>query len=295
MVHIDDDKTQKLNIRFIEKAMHMPMLKKAEEEKLLTAWVKSKSKAALHKVITAHLKLAVSMALKFRNYNLPIGDLIQEACIGLMTAARKFDLKKKVRFSTYAAWWIRASIQDYVLKNWSVVRTGTTAKQKKLYFSLKSAKAKLSKYLRSDGLLSQKGQVEVAKKLNVNPKDIAFMDGRLSHYDHSLNVPLTDDAGHVEIWQNLIADYKKTPNVLVRQQHDRKLFHDWIQEGLYKLDPRARIVIMKRWLSTKKTTLKDLAVELNISKERVRQIERKAFLKLKQNILPHIQNIRDII
>jgi RNA polymerase sigma-32 factor len=295
MVHIDDEKTQKLNIRFIEEAMRMPMLKKEEEKKLLTAWVKERSKTALNKIITAHLKLAVSVALKFRNYNLPIADLIQEACIGLMIAAKKFDLKKKVRFSTYAGWWIRSSIQDYVLKNWSVVRTGTTAKQKKLYFSLKSAKAKLSKYLRSDGLLSQKGQVEVAKKLKVNPKDIAFMDGRLSHYDHSLNTPLTDDAGNMEIWQNMITDDKNTPNTIIRNKHDRKLLHDWIQQGLNKLDPRSRIVIMKRWLSTKKTTLKDLAAELHVSKERVRQIERKAFLKLKQNILLHIKDVSDVV
>ena len=192
MAHIDDQQTQKANIKYINTSMNEPLLEKDHELEIARLWREEKDERALHELVRSYTRLVVSIATKFKNYGLPLGDLIQEGNIGLMEAANRFEPERGHRFSTYATWWIRASIQDYVLRNWSIVRTGTTAAQKSLFFNLRRLRAQIEGQAVRDNL-SEKGISKIAKELGVKKKDVRKMEMRMMSGDQSLNNTITGD------------------------------------------------------------------------------------------------------
>lgn len=281
MTHIDDTYTQKSNLKYIKKSMERPLLGKDEELELAKKWRDDKDERALHKLINAYSRLAISMASRFKNYGLPIGDLIQEGHIGLMEAAARFDPERGFRFSTYASWWIRSSIQDYVLRNWSIVRTGTTAAQKSLFFNLRSLRAKIEQANGKEGL-SIKDRKKISKKLKVRVKDVVDMEGRIAAGDRSLNARIGEN--EQEEWQNLLADDAPNPEDIVTSLKDAESRSSWLKSALADLPERERKIISKRHLTHQTVTLESLGKDLGISKERVRQLEQRAMGRLKKSI-----------
>ncbi len=285
MTHRDDTQTQADNLRFIRTAMKMPLLERDHEAALASAWREKNDEKALHKLINAHARLVVAVAAKFRGYGLPIGDLIQEGHIGLLQAANRFEVEREVRFSTYATWWIRASIQDYVLRNWSIVRSGTTATQKSLFFNLRRLRARIEGKARREGHLegvhlTDDIQEEIARALRVNSKDVAWMSMRLSSSDQSLHQTMRDDS-NTEIGEFLVDD-KPGPEEQVMARLDGSVQHQWLDESLGQLDKREQAIIRNRHLKESGATLEELGTKLKISKERVRQLETRAMEKLKK-------------
>jgi RNA polymerase sigma-32 factor len=278
---IDTPQTQRANRRFIKTAMAAPLLESEHELNLARAWRERHDQRALHELTTAYMRLVVAMAAKFRNYGLPMGDLIQEGNIGLMQAAARFEPEREVRFSTYASWWIRSSIQDYVLRNWSIVRTGTTAAQKSLFFNLRRLRAAIRD--RVDGPMSAEGRAAVARKLRVGLNDVESMESRLSASDRSLNAAYTE-SGEGE-WQDLLADDRPAPEEAVMEMRDGETRAGWIREALKALSPRELTIIKERRLTDDSVTLETLGERLGISKERVRQIENQALSKLKAALM----------
>lgn len=281
MAHLDDPTTRQANMRYIRSAMGAPMLEKEHELKLARRWQKKKDEKALHELVTAHARLVVSIAAKFRNYGLPMGDLIQEGNIGLMEAAARFDPALENRFSTYATWWIKAQIQDYVLRNWSIVRTGTTASQKTLFFNLRRLRAKISGQSARDYLDNDSVQ-QIAKELGVTPKEVTDMETRMNGGDQSLNAPI-GETGEDE-WQDLLTDKTPNPEDVVIGMKDSATRSKWLNTALSELSPRERTIIVERQMADNVVTLEDLGKQLGISKERVRQIEQRAMDKLKASL-----------
>jgi RNA polymerase sigma-32 factor len=243
MQHIDDEDTQKANLNFIRSAMDKPMLEKEHELSLAKRWNENGDEKALHEMVSSYTRLVIAIAARFKNYGLPMGDLIQEGNIGLMQAASRFDPEREVRFSTYANWWIRASIQDYVLKNWSIVRTGTTAAQKSLFFNLRRLRAQIEGDKEKEGL-SDKDREGIAKKLKTRVKDVEDMEMRLTANDQSLNAKI-GEMGEDE-WQNLISDTRPNPEEIaigMKDAHSRSL---WLNEALQKLNDREQKIIQER-------------------------------------------------
>jgi RNA polymerase sigma-32 factor len=230
------------------------------------------------------MRLVISMAARFRNYGLPMSDLVQEGNVGLMQAAARFEPDREVRFSTYAVWWIRSQIQDYVLRNWSIVRTGTTAAQKSLFFNLRRLRALISDT--GDGIMTAENRGKVATKLRVSEADVEAMAARLSGPDRSLNAPMVD--GSDGEWQDFLADEGQAPEEAVMEDHDRSRREAWVQEALGVLSPRELHIIKTRRLTEDGVTLEALGTELGISKERVRQIEHHAMQKLRAALLKKV-------
>jgi RNA polymerase sigma-32 factor len=258
--------------------MKAPLLDPAHEASLARRWREGNDEAALHELTTAYMRLVISMAAKFRHYGLPMADLVSEGNVGLMQAAARFEPAREVRFSTYASWWIRSSIQDYVLRNWSIVRTGTTSAQKSLFFNLRRLRARISDM--GEGVMTQENQKWVAGHLGVPLRDVELMSARLSGSDRSLNAPLTMD-GDAE-WQDMIADDSAPPEEAVMRSRDTARRHGWIEEAMKSLTPRETYIITRRRLSEEPLTLEALGDELGVSKERVRQVEHQALSKLKR-------------
>ncbi len=281
MAYIDDPQTQKANLAYIRTSMNEPMLEKDHELDLARKWRDDKDERALHELVTSYTRLVVSVASRFRNYGLPTGDLIQEGNIGLMQAADRFDPERDVRFSTYATWWIRASIQDYILRNWSIVRTGTTAAQKSLFFNMRRLRAKIESRQESEGL-NDAGREEIAKELNVRVKDVENMEGRLSGVDSSLNARIGEDGDHE--WQSLLPDDGPTPEDVVVGIKDAQSRSKWLNAALKGLSDREQKIIRDRHLGYETVTLEALGKDLGVSKERVRQLEQRAMEKLKASI-----------
>lgn len=267
--------------RFMKNAMKAPMLEQDHELDLATRWRENEDEAALHELTTAYMRLVISMASKFRHYGLPLPDLVQEGNVGLMQAAARFEPSRNVRFSTYASWWIRSSIQDFVLRNWSIVRTGTTSAQKSLFFNLRRLRAKIDDT--GDAVMSQENKTWVSEHLGVSMRDVENMAARLSASDRSLNAPMNVDGDGQ--WQDLLQDETSTPDVEVMEARDAERRKEWISEALESLNPRETLIITKRRLSDETMTLEALGVELGISKERVRQIEHKALGKLRTTLV----------
>ncbi len=263
---------------FLKKAMSSSLLEQDHEQELARRWRDEDDEKALHELTTAYVRLVISMASKFRNYGLPMSDLIQEGNVGLMQAAARFEPEREVRFSTYASWWIRSSIQDYVLRNWSIVRTGTTAAQKSLFFNLRRLRAQIDDM--SDAGLSPENRTLIAEKLGVKERDVDTMTSRLSAHDRSLNAPLGID-GDGE-FQDILPDETGTPEELYMEEHDAEKRREWIMKAMKVLNPREVTIISKRRLSEDSITLEALGEQLGISKERVRQIEHAALQKLKK-------------
>ena len=265
---------------FVRKAMKAPMLEAEHELNLARRWRDHEDERALHELTTAYMRLVISMASKFRHYGLPLADLVQEGNVGLMQAAARFEPSREVRFSTYAAWWIRSSIQDYVLRNWSIVRTGTTAAQKSLFFNLRRLRAKIDDT--GDAIMTAENKKWVSEHLGVPERDVETMASRLSASDRSLNAPLATD-GDAQ-WQDLLPDESATPDQVVMEERDNAKRKEWIAEALQVLNERETLIISERRLTDDTVTLEVLGKRLGISKERVRQIEHQALNKLRKTL-----------
>ena len=263
---------------FVRAAMKTALLDPVEESDLAHRWRDQNDEAALHALTTAYMRLVIAMAARFRHYGLPMADLVSEGNVGLMQAAARFEPEREVRFSTYASWWIRSAIQDYVLRNWSIVRTGTTSAQKSLFFNLRRLRARIADA--GDGIMTAENREWVATHLGVPVRDVEHMASRMSGPDRSLNAPLSAE-GDGE-WQDLIADEAATPEQAVMIQHDTARRRAWVEEALKALNPREMHIISKRRLAEEAMTLEALGVELGVSKERVRQIEGQALIKLRK-------------
>jgi RNA polymerase sigma-32 factor len=287
VAHIDDPQTQKANLEYIRNSMSEPMLEKEHELNLARRWRDHEDEKALHELVKSYTRLVVSVASRFRNYGLPMGDLIQEGNIGLMQAASRFDPERDVRFSTYATWWIRSCIQDYILRNWSIVRTGTTAAQKSLFFNLRRLRSKIESREEAEGLTDDSRQ-EIANELNVKVKDVETMEGRLSGNDHSLNARIGED-GEDE-WQTMLTDEGPTPEELTLNVVDSETRSKWLNKALSELSDREQKIIRERHLGHDVVTLEALGNELGVSKERVRQLEQRAMEKLKTSIVDFVDD-----
>jgi RNA polymerase sigma factor, sigma-70 family len=267
------------NRQMVRAAMTAPYLERDEEHDLAVRWREKKDQEALHRITMAHMRLVIAMAAKFRNFGLPMGDLIQEGHVGLLEAAARFDPDREVRFSTYATWWIRASIQDFILRNWSIVRGGTSSAQKALFFNLRRLRARLAQ---DDPALSESAiHAAIANALGVHEKDVATMDARLSGSDASLNAPFGgEDGGSADRLDFLVSD-DPLPDEMVSTMIDEERRSIWLGKALETLNPRELKIINERRLADESATLESLGESLGISKERVRQIESRALEKLK--------------
>ena len=270
--------------RIIRFAMKAPMLEREEEIDLAIAWQTERDEHALKKLTEAHLRLAVAAASRYRHYGLPVSDLIQEGTVGLMEAAYRFESAREVRFSTYASWWVRAAVQDYVLRNWSIVRTGTTSAHKSLFFNLKRLKAKMG--VDADRPLSFQSRNQIADEMGVRLRDVEAMEGRLSGVDRSLNAPVADESA--QEWQDLLMADTPQPDALYMATHDRSKKSVLINDAMNDLTDRESFIIRQRQLKETGVTLAVLGSQLGISKERVRQLEAQALGKLKDSLVRRI-------
>jgi RNA polymerase sigma-32 factor len=290
MAHMDDPVTQRANQTFIRNAMAEPLLSRETEFALARRWRTDGDEAALHALVRAYSRLVISIATRFRHYGLPLGDLIQEGNIGLMQAAARFEPERDVRFSTYGAWWIRSAIQEFVLRNWSIVRTGTTAAQKSLFFNLRRLRAQIEGA--GSGSLSPEGIAKVAETLSVNIAEVEAMERRLTAADQSLNAPIGEDGE--DDWQSLVADERPSPEEVVIGMRDNETRSRWLAEAIGELSPRERTIIGQRRLSENGLTLEELGRQLGVSKERVRQLESRALTKLRTAMRKHVERHVDL-
>lgn len=292
MTHLDDPQTQRANMDYIRTSMKQPMLEKNHELDLAKKWREKGDEKALHELIQSYTRLVIGVAARFRNYGLPMGDLIQEGNIGLMEAAQRFEPDRDLRFSTYATWWIRASIQDYVLRNWSIVRTGTTSAQKSLFFNLRRLRSKIESRAGHEGLNDDARQ-EIAHQLNVKISDVKEMESRISGGDQSLNASIREDSEND--WQSLLRDERPNPEEIVIGTKDAQARSCWLNEALKSLSDREQTIIRERHLCYEPVTLEDLGKELGVSKERVRQLEQRAMEKLKSSMTRYITDKSEIL
>jgi RNA polymerase sigma-32 factor len=268
--------TNRLDRNLLRYAMKLPTLSAEEEGGLTRAWADERDEDALQKLVCAHLRMVISQAARYRSYGLAFSDLVQEGTVGLMQAAERFDPDRQVRFSTYAIWWIRAAIQDYVLRNWSVVRVGTTHAEKRLFFNLRRLRAKIAQS--GVGTLNPEQTAVLARELNVSLDVIETIDARLSARDCSVNQPFGEN-GDGE-WQDLIADDRASPEEQATAELDSQTRSRWLAAAMRELPDREQIIIRKRHLAENGATLEDLSHELGVSKERVRQLEKRALGRL---------------
>lgn len=283
-------------LRLSRQAMKAELLDAETEAALARAWRDRRDEAALHRLVTAYMRLAISMAVKFRRYGAPMNDLVQEASLGLMKAADRFDPDRGVRFSTYAVWWIKAGIQDYVMRNWSLVRTGSTASQKALFFNLRRVQARLEREAVEAGEPLDAAQIEarIALDLGVPLADVRMMAGRLSGMDHSLNVRQGgEDEGRE--WIDVLEDDSPQAAESVGATQDAARLHDWLAGAMGRLNARERYIVTERKLLAEGRTLESLGVELGLSKERVRQLESAAFAKLRRHLETEAPGLRDLL
>ena len=280
MGYIDNASSRRANVTFIRSAMSTPLLTREREQELAQRWRSDEDETALHELVTAYTRLVAGMAVRFRNYGLPVGDLLQEGNLGLLQAAARFEPERGVRFSTYAAWWVRSAMQDYILRNWSIVRTGTTSAQKSLFFNLRRLRAKIEG--ETGAPLSDAGRIRIAADLKVPARDVEAMELRLSFSDQSLNAPISDDGE--DDWQDFLADTRPSPEAEVIVRRDGKTRSQWLSLALQDLPPRERRIIERRLLLDAPVTLEELGRELGVSKERVRQLERRALEKLRESL-----------
>jgi RNA polymerase sigma-32 factor len=285
---MDTPETQRANRRYMKSAMTVPLLDERHEFELAHRWREKKDEHALHELTRAYMRLVISLATRFRNYGLPYGDLIQEGNVGLMQAAARFEPDRGVRFSTYASWWIRAAIQDYILRNWSIVRTGTTAAHKSLFFNLRRLRALIANGTRQN--LTEEDRIFIAKRLRVGARDVETIDARLMSGDRSLNATFADStaAESTAEWQDLLPCDRPLPDEEVMERHDARQRSLWIESALESLNERELTIIRERRLRDDAVTLETLGMQLGISKERVRQIEHAALQKLRDALLSKV-------
>jgi len=264
--------------RYISAAMDAPILEREYEANLARRWRDDDDDDALHQLINAHVRLVVKIASRFRGYGLPIADLIQEGSIGLMQAAKRFDVERQVRFSTYATWWILASIQEYVVRNSSIVRIGTTPKQKSLFFNLRRLRAKLIGATATR--MTDADRRTIADQLRVPVAAVERMEAHFSGPDRSLNATVGQD--ETDELQDFLIDEDPTPEENVTRMRDRRTQAKWLRQALGELTPREREVISRRFLTEDRETLADIGRTYGVTKERIRQIEKKALAQLRE-------------
>jgi RNA polymerase sigma-32 factor len=274
-------------------AMKAELLDAETELALAYAWRDQRDEQALHRLITAYMRLAISMASKFKRYGAPMNDLIQEASVGLMKAADKFDPDRGVRFSTYAVWWIKASIQDYVMRNWSMVRTGSTSSQKSLFFNMRRVQARLEREAAAEGRTIDQQEMRelIAIEVGVPLQDVEMMEGRLSGSDFSLNATQSvDDEGRE--WIDALEDDGPQAAETVENAHDNDTLRQWLLTALTSLNDREQFIVRERKLRDEPRTLESLGSELGLSKERVRQLEAAAFTKMRKSLEAQSAEVR---
>ncbi len=278
------------------RAMKAELLDAETELKLAYAWRDERDEQALHRLITAYMRLAISMASKFKRYGAPMNDLIQEAGLGLMKAADKFDPDRGVRFSTYAVWWIKASIQDYVMRNWSMVRTGSTSSQKSLFFNLRRVQAKLEREAsaRGEELDGYQLRQMIASEVGVPLHDVELMQGRLAGSDFSLNATQSTEEEGRE-WIEALEDDSAQAADLVEVDHDLETLRSWLVEAMSSLNEREQFIVRERKLREVPRTLESLGKELGLSKERVRQLEAAAFGKMRKNLEGQSKEVYELL
>ena len=266
--------------RYLQEIRKFPMLTPEEELSLAHRWRDTQDMEAAHKLVTSHLRLVAKIAMGYRGYGLPVGELISEGNVGMMQAVKRFDPDRGFRLATYAMWWIRAAIQEYILHSWSLVKMGTTAAQKKLFFNLRKLKGQLQAI--EDGDLPPEIVTTIATKLEVPESDVVNMNRRLASPDHSLNAPLRAD-GEGE-WQDWLVDQEESQEAKLGDRQELGLRRDLLQNAMKTLNDRERHILTERRLRDEPVTLEDLSRKYNISRERVRQIEVRAFEKLQKSI-----------
>jgi RNA polymerase sigma-32 factor len=267
--------------RYLSEIRKFPMLAKDEEFMLAKRWQQHEDPEAAHRLVTSHLRLVAKIAMGYRGYGLPIGEVISEGNVGLMQAVKKFDPDKGFRLATYAMWWIRASIQEYILRSWSLVKMGTTAAQKKLFFNLRKAKSEISAL--QEGDLHPDQVSTIATKLGVLNEEVISMNRRLSGGDASLNSPMRADSESE--WQDwLVDDTTPSQETVVADTQEKSLRMGLLEEAMTELSDRERHILTERRLKDEPTTLEDLASQYGVSRERVRQIEVRAFEKLQKSM-----------
>ncbi|HEX8568688.1 MAG TPA: RNA polymerase sigma factor RpoH [Caulobacteraceae bacterium] len=265
--------------RYLTEIRKFPMLTKDEEFMLAKRWQEHQDSEAAHKMVTSHLRLVAKIAMGYRGYGLPIGEVISEGNVGLMQSVKKFDPDKGFRLATYAMWWIRASIQEYILRSWSLVKMGTTAAQKKLFFNLRKAKSQISAF--EEGDLRPEQVEHIATQLGVTHAEVISMNRRLSGPDSSLNAPLRSDSESE--WQDWLQDDAQvSQETVVAENEERTIRMGLLEEAMQELSDRERHILTERRLQDNPTTLEELAGQYGVSRERVRQIEVRAFEKLQK-------------
>ena len=278
-------------------AMKAELLEADVEHQLALKWRDERCEKSLHRLTTAYMRLAISMAGKFRKYGLPMTDLTQEATVGLMKAAEKFDPDRGVRFSTYAVWWIKASIQDHVMRNWSLVRIGSTSAQKSLFFNLRRVRARIENDTRSHGAEIDTVALheQIASEIGVSQRDVRIMDARMSGGDASLNTTQTSDEDGRE-WIETLVDASESTEESVAEAQDQKTMRLWLANAMGSLNDRERMILVERKLRDEPRTLESLGQELGLSKERVRQVESAALTKMRKHLQTEVgSSVKEMI
>ena len=266
--------------RYLQEIRKYPLLEPKYERDLAMKWTKKQDIESAHILVTSHLRLVAKIAMGYKGYGLPINELISEGNIGMLESIKRFDYKRGFRLATYAMWWIRASIQEYILHSWSLVKMGTTAAQKKLFFNLRKIKSSLRAY--EEGDMYPENVNKIAKNLNVSKKEVTEMNRRLAGPDHSLNAPLKED-GEGE-WQDWLVDSSPTQEYLISNSQELNQRKDLLDKAINVLSPREKYIMVQRRLKDKPKTLEYLSKHYKISRERVRQIEVRAMEKLKKSV-----------
>jgi RNA polymerase sigma-32 factor len=266
--------------RYLQEIRKFPMLEPQQEFMLAKSWREHGDTEAAHKLVTSHLRLVAKIAMGYRGYGLPLSELISEGNVGMMQAVKRFDPDRGFRLATYAMWWIRAAIQEYILHSWSLVKMGTTAAQKKLFFNLRKLKGQMQAI--DEGDLSPEHVTQIATKLDVPEQDVVNMNRRLGSPDHSLNAPLRADSEGE--WQDWLVDEQDTQEISLAEREELSKRRALLKSAMTNLNERERHILTERRLRDEPTTLEDLSQHYGISRERVRQIEVRAFEKLQKNI-----------
>ena len=265
---------------YLAQIKKFPMLDAEEEYMLAKNWKTTGNLKSAEKLVTSHLRLVAKIAMGYKGYGMPVNEMISEGNVGLMKAVKKFEPEKGFRLATYAMWWIKASIQEYILRSWSLVKIGTTTAQKKLFFNLKKIKNQIAP--RSEGDLKDEHVTEIAKKLDVNKDEVVSMNRRLSGKEHSLNAPIGEDGDE---WQDWVVDKEMDQELKFAQKEEMNQRKDLLKDSIKILNDREKEILYARRLNDKPTTLENLSKKYKISRERIRQIENKAFEKVQKHML----------
>lgn len=276
---------------YLAKIRKFPMLDAAEEYILAKNWREQGDKEAAHKLVTSHLRLVAKIAMGYRGYGLPVSELVSEGNIGLMQAVKKFDPEKGFRLATYAMWWIKASIQEYVLRSWSLVKIGTTAAQKKLFFNLKKVKNQI--FAAEKGDMLPEHVTQIANQLDVREDEVISMNQRLAGHEHSLNAHIGSEEGDAE-WQDWVVDEDADQELQISQRQELQQKQALLKNAMSVLDEREKEILQDRRLIDEPKTLEELSQKHKVSRERIRQIENRAFEKLQKAMLENVKQPKQL-